>query len=249
MIKIDKDKIREELIQQNLFEMQKGIIKQRKIRVLSMSFLLFALVFTIVFGTLESPFNYTLSNIGNHFSLEYRFLFIIWALTCALSIQFAIISLIKLEEFTNKYCSTFLVLASVSLIATGFVPAVIEDNPFWHMIHTVTSGLAALFLLLSLIPFVAYLSRENPRLKVIITIWFVIIWPGSILMLIFFGKTGMFEIWFFVSNILFLLYLSLILFEEKIVKTSVLFLKDEENLNYAIEKYFIDLEPRRKPKK
>lgn len=248
MFSIDRDKIREELISQNLFEMQKDLTKQRRIRMLNMSFLLFALVFTILFGTLESPFDYTLSNIGNHFSMEYRLLFIIWALTCALAIQFAIISLIKLEEFTHKYCTTFVILASISLIATGLVPAVIEDNPFWHAIHTITSGLTALFLLLSLVPFVKHLSRENPRLRAIIAIWFSVIWAGSILLLIFFGKTGMFEIWFFVSNILFLLYLSLILYEEKIIKTSVLFLRDADNLNYAIEKFFIDLEPKKNRK-
>jgi hypothetical protein len=242
---IDKDLVRQEYIEKNIYDMQKDLVKQRKIRIFVMSLLLFALVFTIIFGTLESPFDYTLSNIGNHFNLQYRIMFISWALTCGLAIQTAIISLIRLEEYQSKYCTLFVGLATASLIATGVIPALIEDFPFWHAVHTLTSGLTALFLLLSLVPFVRFLSRENPRLRVTLTIWLIIVWIGSILLLIFFGKTGMFEIWFFVSNILFLLYLSLVLFEEKIVKMSVLFLKNEKNLNLAIEKLFVDLERKR----
>lgn len=249
MIEIDKTKIRQEYIEMDLYEMQKDLVKQRKQRVYIMSFLLFALVFTIVFGTLESPFDYTMSNIGNHFNSQYRWMFIIWALTCGFAIQTAIISLIRLENYQSKYCTIFVGLATASLIATGITPAVVEDYPFWHAIHTITSGLTALFLLLSLVPFVRYISRENPRLRIVIAIWLLVIWAGSILVLIFFGKTGMFEIWFFVSNIIFLLYLSLVLFEEKIVKLSVLFLKDKSNLNLAIEKLFIDLEEKKRKRK
>lgn len=239
MFIINKEKVNQELNNKVLLEMQRDLINQRKVRILVMSFLLFALVFTIIFGTLESPFDYTLSNIGNHFNSEYRLLFIIWSLTCALAIQFAIIALIRLEEYKSKTCTVFVALATVSLIATGIIPAVLEDQPFWHAVHTITSGLTALFLLLSIIPFVRFVSRENPRLRIVIAVWLGIVWLGSIFLLIFLGKSGIFEIWFFVSNILFLLYLSLILFEEKIVKLSVLFLKDEDNLNLAIEKLFI----------
>ncbi|MDD2492754.1 MAG: hypothetical protein PHY83_02290, partial [Bacilli bacterium] len=55
-------------------------------------------------------------------------------------------------------------------------------------------------------------------------------------------NSGMFELWFFVTMIIFLLYLSLVLFEEKIVKMSVTFLKDECDLNIAIEKIYVNLE-------
>ncbi len=234
----EKSNISSNAVSTEIYLMKKDLLKQRKVRILVMSFLLFALVFTIIFGTLESPFDYTLSNIGNHFNSEYRAMFITWALICGLAIQFAIVSLIRLEEYRGKYCVTLVALATASLIATGIIPAVLEEHPFWHAMHTVTSGLTALFLLLSLVPFVLFVSRENPRLRIVIGVWLVVIWIGSIMMLVFLGKTGMFEIWFFVSNILFLLYLSLVLFEEKIVKLSVLYLKDKENLNSAIEILF-----------
>jgi len=61
-------------------------------------------------------------------------------------------------------------------------------------------------------------------------------------MIIFFRHSALFELWFFVSNIVFLLYLSLVLFEEKIIKMSVKLLMDEDNLNVAIEKIFVNLD-------
>ena len=54
----------------------------RKQRMFIVSFLLFALVLTIAFGTLEDPFRYTLSNIGNRFGWGPRIMFIIWAVIC-----------------------------------------------------------------------------------------------------------------------------------------------------------------------
>jgi len=123
--------------------------------------------------------------------------------------------------------------------------------PFWHFVHTVTSGLLAVFIYLALVPFSRWISKENPRLRLNIKIWQIIIWVGSILMIVFFWHSAMFELWFFISNIVFLLYLSLILFEEKIIKISVKLLMDEENLNLAIEKTFVDLDNirNRKPNK
>lgn len=70
----------------------------------------------------------------------------------------------------------------------------------------------------------------------------LVIWAGSIIMVVLFWHSALFELWFFITNILFLLYLSVILFEEKIVKTSVKLLMDEDNLNVAIEKIFANLE-------
>jgi hypothetical protein len=55
--------------------------------------------------------------------------------------------------------------------------------------------------------------------------------------------SGIFEIWCISSVTVFLLYLSLILYEENIVKKSVNLLKDEENLNIGIEKVFVPENP------
>jgi hypothetical protein len=61
-------------------------------------------------------------------------------------------------------------------------------------------------------------------------------------MLVLFQHSALFELWFFVSNILYLLYLCLVLFEEAIIKKSVKLLMDEENINIALEKTFVNLD-------
>ncbi len=240
MINIDRDSVRDEFIKKNLFDTQIELTRQRRIRIAIMSFLLVSLLFTLVFGSLENPFVYTFSNIGNFFT--YRILFIIWAIICGLSIQISLLTLFKLEKYEGKIKYVFVALATVFLVLTAIIPALKDKYPFWHLIHTAFAGFHALFLLLALFPFVTWLSRENPRLRIVLRIWMAVIWVGSVMTLVFFGKSGLFELWFFITNIVFLLYLSLVLFEEKIIKLSVLFLKDEPNLNYAIEKIFIDLE-------
>ncbi len=109
--------------------------------------------------------------------------------------------------------------------------------------HVLTSVFYALFLILGLQPFLRYVSRENPRLRKIIAIWQYVIVGGGFLGVIIFGMSGIFEIWFIASVTLFLLYLSLVLYEENIVKKSVELLKDEENLNIGIEKIFVPGNP------
>lgn len=240
VIEIDYDLVKDELKNKNLYDIQKGLTIQRRTRTAIMSLLLLALLFTFVFGTLENPFVYTLSNIGNFFT--YRIVFIIWSIVCGLAIQAAVVSLFKLEKYNSKYCYTFIGLGTFFLIATSIIPALKEIYPFWHIVHTITSGLLAIFLYLALVPFSRFVSRENPRLRNIITIFQIVIWIGSILMIIFYWHSAMFEIWFFATNIVFLLYLGLVLFEEKIIKISVKLMSDEENLNLAIEKIFVDLE-------
>jgi len=236
---IDKNQIKEEFIKRNLYDLQKDLTKQRRLRTIIMSVLLAALLLTMIYGTLENPFIYTFSNIGNFF--DYRLLFIIWGIVSGLAIHLSLIALFKLEQYKARAKYTFVGLSSLFLVLTALIPALKDIYPFWHLLHTAFAGVHALFLLLSMVPFVNWISRENPRLQIVLKIWMVIIWIGSLLPLIIFGKSGLFELWFFMSIILFLLYLSLILFEEKIVKLSVTFLKDEMDLNEAIEKIYINL--------
>jgi len=240
MIKIDYEKVRDELKKKNLYDIQKGLTMQRKKRTAIMSMLLFSLLFTLGYGMLENPVIYTMSNIGNFFT--YRIVFIIWTIVCGVSIVAAILALFSLEKYPTKYGHIFVYLALLFLIATGLIPALKDVYPFWHIVHTITSGLHALFLYLALVPFSLWISRENPRLRTYILIWLVIIWIGSVLMVVLFWHSALFELWFFVTNISYLLYLSLVLFEEKIVTTSVKLLMDEQNLNVAIEKIFVNLD-------
>ena len=240
MIKIDYDKACEELKRKNLFDIQKELTTHRKARTGLMSLLLAALVLTLVYSMLEDPFVYTLSNIGNFFT--HRFVFIFWSIVTGASIELAVVSLFKLQNYKTKYGFWFVAISTSFLIATAILPALRTEYPFFHILHTITSGLFALFLFLALVPFSRWVSDENPRLRAYIYIWTALIYVGSILLLILFERNALFEIWFFVTNILFLLYLCLVLFEEEIIKKSVRLLTDEDNVNLAIEKIFVDLE-------
>ncbi|XMB72108.1 hypothetical protein RJI07_08365 [Mycoplasmatota bacterium WC30] len=240
MVDINYEQVKEDLIHKNLYDIQKELTVQRRTRTGIMTVLIIALLFTLIFGSLENPFVYTMSNIGNFFT--YRILFIIWAVIAGIAIESTVVALFKLEKYNTKYGYLFILLATSFLITTALIPALKQVYPFWHLIHTITSGLFAIFLYLALVPFSRWISKENPRLRIYITIWQIVIWIGSILILLFFWHSAMFELWFFMSNIIYLLYLSLVLFEEKIIKISVKLLMDEENLNLAIEKMFVDLE-------
>ncbi len=229
---------KEDLENKHLYEMQKFLLKQRQIRMIVMSVLLLALIVTVIYGTLEDPIRYTLSNIGNFFT--YRWFFILWATLTGLAIQVSIIALFKLENYQNKSKYFFVGLSVAFLILTAWIPAIKSVYPFWHIIHTIFAFFHALFLLLAILPFTTFVARANPRLRKIISVWEIIIWGGGVMSLLIIGHSAIFELWFFISMIVFLLYLSLVLFEEQIVKISVTFLKDESDINHAIDTIFIN---------
>jgi len=112
-----------------------------------------------------------------------------------------------------------------------------------------TAGVFGFFISIGFCPFIIWVAKENPRLRRIVYIWASIIWGGGFTWMFLLGNTGVFELWFFLTFIIFLLYLSLTLFEEKIVKSSIILLKDEGNLNMGIEKMFVNLDKASKRKK
>jgi len=220
----------------DFIEIQEKLLIERRIRITIMSLLLAALLFTAVFGTLQNPFQYTFSKIGNRF--DNRILFIFWAIFTGGAIQTSVLALFKLEQYNTKYAYRSVVIGTVFLVISAIIPALAETYPIWTWIHVVTAGLYGLFLSIGLAPFIITISRENPRLQIVIKVWAIVVWAGSFAWMFLLGNTGIFELWFFGSVILFLLYLSLTLFEERIVKRSVTLLKGEEDLNIGIEKIF-----------
>ncbi len=242
---IDREKVKDELKQRQLLEIQRELVKDRRLRLLILSFLLGALIFTVIYGTIENPFQYTFSKIGNRFTIGNRVMFIVWAITVGTIIQGAIVALFKLEGYKSKLNHTFIITGTVFLIVTSVSPS-LPDLPFWTWVHLITAGFFALFLTLGFYPFAFWVARENPRLRRAIIVWLSITWGGGSFWYIALGNTGMFEMWFFIFFIVFLLYLSMTLFEEKIVKQSIILLRDEENLNLGIEKIFIKLDEEEK---
>ena len=217
-------------------DIQERLLLERRIRITIMSLLLGALLFTTIYGTLQNPFQYTFSKIGNRF--DNRVLFIVWAIFTGGSIQTSVLALFKLEQYHTKLAYRSVVTATIFLIISTITPALAETYPLWTWVHIITAGLYGLFLSLGLAPFIMFVSKENPRLRLAIKIWAIVVWAGSITFMLMLGNTGIFELWFFGSMIVFLLYLSLTLFEERIVKRSVTLLKGEEDLNIGIEKIF-----------
>lgn len=244
---IDREKIKEELDRKHILEIQVGLQKDRRWRMILMTFLLGALLFTVIYGTLENPLQYTFSQIGNRFTFGKRVLFIVWAISTGTVIQASVLALFEIEQYKNRLHVGFIVTASFFLIATSIAPS-LPEFPFWIQIHLITASLGAFFITLGFLPFALWVARENPRLRRVIYVWMSITWGGGIFWYFALGNTGMFEIWFFIFFLVFLLYLSLTLFEERIVKQSILLLKDEENLNLGIEKIFINLEKEKKEK-
>jgi hypothetical protein len=242
---IDKEQIKQELEKKQFLELQKQLTQERKKRFVVMTYLLSALLLTVVYGTLENPFIWTFSKIGNRFSLEYRMVFIVWASYTGFSIQASILTLMHLEGYKKTKHYVFIMIGAIFLFLTSLAPSLPENMPFWYYMHLVTSFFFALFVTLGFYPFIMWVARENPRLRKTVFVFLGITWGGSIFWYLTFGNRGLFEMWFFLFFILFLLYLSLTLFEERIVKLSIRLLKDEENLNLGIEKIFIDLEEKR----
>jgi hypothetical protein len=216
---------------------QKQLTKERHKRMTIMTLLLSALIFTIVFGTLENPYQYTFSKIGNRFTFENRVLFIVWASYTGFVIQFSILALFALEKYKRKLPYTFIAISAVFLVLSSIAPS-LDHLPFWTSVHLLTAEMFGLFLTLGFYPFIIWVARENPRLKRNVSIWLMIVWGGAFILMFIFGNTGIFEMWFFILFIIFLLYLSLNLFEEQIVKQSIMLLKDSDNLNTGIEKIF-----------
>jgi len=218
-------------------EIQKKLLIERRTRITVMSFLLSALIFTIIYGTLENPFQYTFSKIGNRFDPSLRVIFIVWASYTGFAIQASIIALFRLEEYKNRLHYIYIIVAVVFLVFTALAPS-LDHLPFWIWVHIITGMLFALFITMGFLPFMRWVARENIRLRRTVYVWFGISWGGSLSFAFILGNTGVFELFFFTTFIIFLLYLSLSLFEEQIIKRSVNLLNGVKDLNRGIDDIF-----------
>jgi hypothetical protein len=92
------------------------------------------------------------------------------------------------------------------------------------------------------LPFLFHVAKENPRLRKTIYVWIALTYGGGLFWFITFGNTGMFEMWAIALYLVLMLIVSMMLFEESIIKYCVQILKDEQDLNVGIEKAYADLE-------
>ncbi|TVQ18115.1 MAG: hypothetical protein EA361_01695 [Bacteroidetes bacterium] len=176
---------------------------------------LFALIviplYTWLFGTKESPLDYTLSMIGN--KMGYRINFILWGTFTGLLLTFFILRLYVLKSFHNPRARRLIIWSLLFLVLTVVIPAM-EHLPILKKLHALAAVAFGITLSASLYMFIKFLHSINERVS-IKSMWmlFTVIF-GSILLFFLFGNTGIFELFFFFSITLFLIFLSKRVFRE-----------------------------------
>jgi len=162
-------------------------------------------LFTWLFGTRESPLDYTLSMIGN--KLGYRINFITWGISIGLLLTFFLLRLYVLKSFRNPRARRLLIWSLIFLILTVLIPAV-EHLPILKRLHAIAAVAFGLSLSASLYMFVRYLRSIDEKVS-IRSMWHLLtVVFGSLLLFFLFGNTGVFELFFFFSITLFLYILS-----------------------------------------
>ncbi len=162
-------------------------------------------LYTFWFGTQQNPFNYTLSMIGNRFDRMTEF--IIWGIVTGLLLVFYISTLFKRASYKDKRSRRLLIYSHIFLVLTCVTPAIEEVNAFTHKLHALFGTLFAVSLCLSLYFFIRFLRLRHEQIASKITYYFLFVVLGSVLMMVVFGNSGIFELFFFLtlSVLLFLL--------------------------------------------
>ncbi len=159
---------------------------------------------TYILATNGSPFQYTLSMIGN--KLWHRMQFIIRWIIIGTMLSFYILRLYLLGSFKNKKARRLLSRWITSLILTVMIPAT-NNFPIGKQLHLITAIVFAICLMTSLYLFTTTLQDHNQKAyRRSIGLLYTIIW-WSLIMLFVFGNTGMFELFFFTMLTIFLIFI------------------------------------------
>ena len=201
------------LDQVELREVAERLHRERFWAVMLIAILLLA---TIIYGTLKNPFTNTFSRIGNYYG--YRGLYIAWAVLIGFCLQTTSILLFKLTDYNKKWAYWALSMTSFFIIITALIPSFKEKWFFLHALHKWTTFLFVMSMVASFHPFLVWLSRKIPRLRSLLRNWQLLILGGSLTSLLIQGQTGIFELWFFLGLGTLMIYLSWILFTERINK-------------------------------
>ncbi len=170
---------------------------------------------TYLLGTKESPFYYSLSMIGN--ISGYRLEFILWGIMTGLFLTFFIERLYVLKSFENTRARRLLISSLIFLVLTVLIPYM-GGLKILSKIHNITAAAFGICLTASLYLFIKYLSERDHKLYHWSMIMLNLIILGSLGLFFLFGRTGIFELFFFISLSIFLGILNRKLFRNK--KTS-----------------------------
>lgn len=240
--------IRQEFEERKLIDTHRKLTLSRRYRRVVLGHLLAALILTIIYGTLENPFQYTLSGMGNQFTITHRIFFIVWGTYVGFAFYTSLYALHRLENYNKPTEISLVFTAWMFLVASTLIPSV-PHLPTWKFLHIVTAVIFSLFLAVGSFPFFKHIAIENPRLKKTIYGWLIVTYLGGAFWVVLLGNKGIFEMWAIAVYLVLMLYISMMLFEESIIKYCVEILKDEHDLNIGIEKAYAELERKKKKTK
>lgn len=163
------------------------------------------MVTTLSFGFRASPLDYTLSMIGNRF--DARLEFIIWGILTAGLLVLFVLHIFKLGAFKHEKARKHVMRSGVFLVLTVVTPAIEELWPILHRLHAVFGALFGLSLVASIYFFIKYIKAFNQKLFSVSFLLLMLSAGGSVILFFIFGNTGLFELFFFVSIPLVLLFL------------------------------------------
>jgi len=163
-------------------------------------------LYTLWFGTRQNPMEYTLSMFANRFDQMTEFF--IWSTVTGLLIAYYIFRLYGKVDFRNKKARHSLILSSIFLILTALTPAVEEVNALTHKLHFMFAAFFALFLFLSIYFFSRYLKSIDETVSRKSSRYLFLVVLGSSLVYLIFGDNAMFELFFFLSLSVFLIFLN-----------------------------------------
>lgn len=167
-------------------------------------------ILTISFGLKKSPFDFTLSMIGNWFGLEHRLRFIAWGIITGISLAIFITNLFRKANFKEKKAFRYLYASTIFLILTVITPTITKEFvpkelrvPHFDM-HLVYGIFFALTLILALYSFSKYLTKTQKDFSFRAMRGLIYTVAIPFIALILFGMTGIFEIAFFIGITIFL---------------------------------------------
>lgn len=158
--------------------------------------LLLLTIITWYFALKKNPFEYTLSMIGNRFT--FRLDFIVWGILTSIFLTIYIFDLYKKSQFHSQTSFGWLFVGIASLVISVLTP-VLEQLPLSRVVHNFFSLVFGIALIVSIFIFVKFIHTVDERMYRKATKYLSIIIGGTFLCIVFFGITGIFEIYFITS--------------------------------------------------
>ena len=172
-------------------------------KILAAAALIAVCAFTLWFGTIKNPIDFTMSKIGNNFS--YRPIFILWGIMTGLLLVYSVSHMYERAGYYNKHSHNLLAVSYAFLVLTVLVPCMKETMEFLYYVHVAFSFLFPTVMLISLFRFIRYLYlvKYNVFKKAVKILSLCMAFPAGLLLT--YGKlTGVAEISFFVCISIFL---------------------------------------------